>query len=257
MIKLSNLLKEEPLVPVEKESNNYMFFQNLKSIYHAVSEMMQMDKEAIDKLLSDGHGWALDHIATSTDDVSEVYNFLKNGTCNREMSEAQVGTPGKTDVGSIKVGSIVIPRVGPHKGVKHRVIYVSGPRINIKPILSKLGSNKYRLGAASTTTNLVDLVEESNINEVMGAFRRLVITSSKMDVVKKEIEDFIKRPNIKSDYADMKISIKPGMKPDVLVVDVEAISGTALANKISDVVKKFDKGANIKVRKELKLKAVK
>ena len=35
---------------------------------------------------------------------------------------------------------------------------------------------------------------------------------------------------------------------------LEAISGTALANKISDVVKKFDKAANIKVRKELKLK---
>ena len=113
--------------------------------------------------------------------------------------------------------------------------------------------NKYKLGAASTTTNMVDLVEE-NITEAMGAFRRLVITTAKLDTVKQEIEDFIKRPNIKSDYPDMKISIKPGAKPNVLVVDVEAISGTALANKVSDIAKKFDKGANIKVRKELKLK---
>jgi len=98
-----------------------------------------------------------------------------------------------------------------------------------------------------------------NVNEAdnLGAFRRLVITTNKLDMIKSEIEDYIKRPNIKSDYADAKLSIKPGVKPNVLVVDIEAVSGTALANKISDVVKKFDKTANIKVRKELKLKPIK
>jgi len=256
-IKLASLLKEEPLVPVAPEDNTYMFFQNLKTIHHAVCEMMKMDKETVKTILADGHGWALDHIATSADDVDEVYHFLSGNVGHNHMNEAQVGTPGNSNTGKIKVGSIVIPRVGPHKGVKHRVIYSAGPRINIKPILPKLGMNKYKLGAASTTTNLVDLVKESTINEVMGAFRRLVITSSKMDLVKKELEDFIKRPNIKADYSDMKVSMKPGIKPDMLVVDIEAISGTALANKLSDVVKKHDKGATIKVRKELKLKPTK
>lgn len=61
-----------------KESNNYMFWQNLKTMYHAVSEMKEMDFDSVDSMLSDGHGWALDHIATSKDDVEEVYHFLKN-----------------------------------------------------------------------------------------------------------------------------------------------------------------------------------
>jgi len=178
MIKLASLLKEEPLVPVDQapeHDNTYMFFQNLETIFNAVKELIEMDKAQVSKLLADDHGWALDHISTATDDVTEVHGFVK--------------------------------------------------------------------------TNLTE-----PITEAMGAFRRLVVTSGKMNTVKQEVEDFIKRPNIKSDFPDAKISVKPGIKPNVLVVDVEAISGTALANKISDVVKKFDKAANIKVRKELKLK---
>ena len=32
----------------------------------------------VDTVLKNGHGWATDHIATSKDDVEEVYNFLKS-----------------------------------------------------------------------------------------------------------------------------------------------------------------------------------
>jgi hypothetical protein len=60
----------------DKESNNYMFFQNLKTIQHAVSELLEMDPMQIDRLLSDGHAWAVDHITTSADDVEEVYHFI-------------------------------------------------------------------------------------------------------------------------------------------------------------------------------------
>jgi len=257
-IKLASLIKEEPLQPNSgneqmENDNTYMFFQNLKTMHHAITHMLEMPADRISQELQAGHGWALDHIATSADDIEEVYHFLTG----KILGEAQVGTPSKSNVGTVKVGSIVIPKAGPHKGIKHRVIHVNGPKINIKPILPKISMNRYKLGAASTTTNMVDIYQEENMNEAIGAFRRLIITTAKLDTVKQEIEDFIKRPNIKTDYPDMKISIKPGAKPNVLVVDVEAISGTALANKISDVAKKFDKAANIKVRKELKLKPVK
>lgn len=253
MIKLTSLLKEEPLVPVDTDAtehdNTYMFFQNLKTIHNAISHMLEMPTERISQELKDGHGWALDHIATSADDVAEVYQFLTG----KVLGEAQ-SVNSKSNVGTIKVGSIVTPKIGPHKGEKHKVIHVAGSKINIQPILpNKFAKNKYKLGAASAMKNQVDLVEDT-ITEAMGAFRRLVVTSGKMNTIKQEVEDFIKRPNIKSDFPDAKISVKPGVKPNVLVVDVEAISGTALANKISDVVKKFDKAANIKVRKELKLK---
>ena len=60
------------------DNQNYMFFQNLKTIKAAVESMLQMDPAAVDKMLSDGHAWAVDHIATSKDDVEEVAGFLTN-----------------------------------------------------------------------------------------------------------------------------------------------------------------------------------
>jgi hypothetical protein len=59
---------------------NYMFFQNLQTIKSAVDSMLQMDPSEVDKMLSQGHGWAVDHIATSKDDVEEVAGFLTNST---------------------------------------------------------------------------------------------------------------------------------------------------------------------------------
>lgn len=58
------------------EQQNYMFFGNLKTIKRLVDEMLEMDEPEVDRILSDGHNWALDHIATSKDDVEEVFNFL-------------------------------------------------------------------------------------------------------------------------------------------------------------------------------------
>ncbi len=73
---LRAIIAEEVKQVLKEESNNYMFFANLKTIKHAVDAMVGMDPMLVDSMLSDGHGWALDHIATSTDDIQEVYNFL-------------------------------------------------------------------------------------------------------------------------------------------------------------------------------------
>jgi len=59
-------------------TDNYMFFQNLKTIKKMVDAMLQMDPAHVDQMLSNGHGWAADHIATSKDDVEEVGGFLMN-----------------------------------------------------------------------------------------------------------------------------------------------------------------------------------
>jgi len=53
-----------------------MFFQNLKTIHHAVGELLEMDPHKVDQLLNNGHAWAVDHISTSADDVEEVYHCL-------------------------------------------------------------------------------------------------------------------------------------------------------------------------------------
>ena len=57
-------------------TKNYMFFQNLKTIKKMVDAMLQMDPAQVDHMISNGHDWASDHIATSKDDVEEVGGFL-------------------------------------------------------------------------------------------------------------------------------------------------------------------------------------
>lgn len=75
---LKQLIKEEiEAVLVNNKADSYMFFQNLKTIKDEVDELMKMDKDKIQALLSNGHDWASDHIATSKDDVEEVHNFFK------------------------------------------------------------------------------------------------------------------------------------------------------------------------------------
>jgi hypothetical protein len=60
----------------EGETKHYMFFSNLKSIKEKVDAILAMDEAEVDRMLADGHDWASDHIATSKDDVEEVYNWL-------------------------------------------------------------------------------------------------------------------------------------------------------------------------------------
>jgi hypothetical protein len=71
-IKKFNLFKENH----DGGTQNYMFFGNLKTIKRLVDKMLEMDEAEVDAILTNGHNWALDHIATSKDDVEEVFNFL-------------------------------------------------------------------------------------------------------------------------------------------------------------------------------------
>ena len=57
-------------------TQNYIFFGNLKTIKRLVDKMLEMDEAEVDAMLTNGHNWAVDHIATSKDDVEEVFNFL-------------------------------------------------------------------------------------------------------------------------------------------------------------------------------------
>jgi hypothetical protein len=60
------------------KDGNYMFFGNLKTIKKYVDAMLEMDADKVQQILSNGHDWAADHIATSKDDVQEVGDFLMN-----------------------------------------------------------------------------------------------------------------------------------------------------------------------------------
>lgn len=64
------------------ETSNYMFFANLMNIHRMCEDLLKMDPKVIDNILTNGHGWATDHVATSKDDIEEVYQFF-----NAEMME--------------------------------------------------------------------------------------------------------------------------------------------------------------------------
>lgn len=88
------------------------------------------------------------------------------------------------------------------------------------------------------------------------AFRRIVITSHKAKEITKELETFTKRPEMKRDYP-VKLTIKPGVKPDTIVVDIAGPGATVMGTKLSDVAKKLDKTAVIKTKTEIKRKPLK
>jgi len=59
------------------ELKHNMFFNDVFSIFESASELLEMDDNTVDALLSDGHGWALDHIATANSQLESVYHFLE------------------------------------------------------------------------------------------------------------------------------------------------------------------------------------
>jgi hypothetical protein len=69
-----NLMKNENH---NQGTDNYMFFTNLENICRMVSEMLEMDKDEIDSMLTNGHDWAADHASKANEIVSHVYNWLK------------------------------------------------------------------------------------------------------------------------------------------------------------------------------------
>ena len=62
----------------QPETENYMFFGNLETIKRLCEALLEMNPLEVDSILKNGHSWAVDHIATSKDDVEEVFNFIKN-----------------------------------------------------------------------------------------------------------------------------------------------------------------------------------
>jgi hypothetical protein len=94
---LKRIIKEEIKKSIIEEGQNeyqhYMFFQNLQTIKRMVDKMMKLNPQEVDALLSDGHGWAVDHISTATDDVSEVGGWLCNKLSNKSEPSNIMNNP--------------------------------------------------------------------------------------------------------------------------------------------------------------------
>ena len=75
--KFTNFVQENIDHDAQHQTENYMFFGNLETIKRLCETLLEMDPIAVDHILKSGHSWAVDHIATSKDDIEEVFNFIK------------------------------------------------------------------------------------------------------------------------------------------------------------------------------------
>ena len=63
---------------LKEEVENYMFFQNLKTIKTHIDMLLDKSPEDMDKILKK-HDWASEHMSTAKDDIEEVCNFFTHG----------------------------------------------------------------------------------------------------------------------------------------------------------------------------------
>ena len=73
---LNNLVKK--VLKEEQESENYMFFSNLKQIARQCKMLLEMDEEMVDQILQDGHDWADDHVSEAKTNMDQVFDFMMN-----------------------------------------------------------------------------------------------------------------------------------------------------------------------------------
>jgi hypothetical protein len=62
----------------EQKTGNYMFFSNLKQMRRQIDMLLSIDPQMIEETLQNGHDWADDHIATATENMDQVFDFLMN-----------------------------------------------------------------------------------------------------------------------------------------------------------------------------------
>ena len=73
---LSHLVKR--VLSEQQESENYMFFSNLKQIARQCKMLLEMDEEMIDQILQNGHDWADDHVSEAKTNMDQVFDFIMN-----------------------------------------------------------------------------------------------------------------------------------------------------------------------------------
>lgn len=138
-------------------------------------------------------------------------------------------------------------------------IIAGGPYNKISDVISKInqvtGNNsqlrKYIEAAEKVLKARTGLNETSKLNETdLGAFRRMVITSTKADAIQKDFEALLNLLHARSEFQDLKVDYKKGVAPNTIVVDINGNGATALANKFKPLVGKQDKSAILKIKNQ-------
>ena len=72
---------------LKEESERYMFFSNLEQMKRQCELLLELDRNMVEGILSDGHDWAQDHIAEAKNNMDQVFDFIMNETQGGDMME--------------------------------------------------------------------------------------------------------------------------------------------------------------------------
>jgi len=77
---VNKVLKEQ-----EQETENYMFFSNLKQMARQCQMLLDMDPQMLDEIIKNGHDWADDHVTEAKTNMDQVFDFFMNEKNKREQ----------------------------------------------------------------------------------------------------------------------------------------------------------------------------
>ena len=85
MKNLNNIIKKV----LKEESERYMFFSNLEQMKRQCGLLLDLDHDMVEKILSNGHDWAQDHIAEAKNNMDQVFDFLMNESKSGDMWKSE------------------------------------------------------------------------------------------------------------------------------------------------------------------------
>jgi len=74
---------------LKEESERYMFFSNLEQMRRQCGLLLDLDRNMVEEILSNGHDWAQDHIAEAKNNMDQVFDFLMNETKSGDMWKSE------------------------------------------------------------------------------------------------------------------------------------------------------------------------
>ena len=95
---LSQIIKK---ILSEQESERYMFFSNLEQMRRQCDLLLDLDRDMVEEILSNGHDWAQDHIAEAKNNMDQVFDFIMNES-KRDGMEMSMNIDDKDMVKSIE-----------------------------------------------------------------------------------------------------------------------------------------------------------
>lgn len=96
---------------LKEESERYMFFSNLEQMRRQCGLLLDLDRNMVEEILSNGHDWAQDHIAEAKNNMDQVFDFLMNETKKDGMElSMNVGDKDMMSEGRKKAGTKLCSR---------------------------------------------------------------------------------------------------------------------------------------------------